>query len=257
MTIEHDVFSLKNKVAIVTGSGRGLGKDIAMSFSNFGADIVLIARNKNEIEEVKRLIESNGSNCLSIQADITNVTNIKDIVSSIISYTGKIDILVNNAGTNIPQETLEVTEEAWDSIMNINLKAAFFLSQEVAKVMINSGSEGRIINISSQTGTIALAKRAAYCASKAGLNLITKIMAVDLGKYNIQVNAIAPTFIETDLTKRFLSDTKFREYAMSKNVLNRFGKPEDVSAAALYLASSASNIVTGEVLHLDAGWTAH
>jgi NAD(P)-dependent dehydrogenase (short-subunit alcohol dehydrogenase family) len=155
------------------------------------------------------------------------------------------------------QDSLDVTEEAWDTIMNINLKASFFMAQAAGKVMIEQARGGRIINISSQTGSVALAKRAAYCASKAGLNLVTKVLAMDWASHEILVNAVAPTFIETEMTKPFLTDPAFREYALAKNLLKRFGTPDDVAAAVLYLASPAANLVTGHILLVDAGWTAH
>jgi 2-deoxy-D-gluconate 3-dehydrogenase len=168
-----------------------------------------------------------------------------------------VDILVNNAGTNIPEEALEVNEENWNRIMDINLKAAFFMAQAVGKVMIEQGRGGRIINITSQTGSVALIKRSAYCASKAGLNMITKVLALEWASYGILVNAVAPTFIETEMSKGYLADPEFRRYALSKNLLKRFGTPEDVVGAVIYLSASASSLVTGHILMVDAGWTAY
>jgi 2-deoxy-D-gluconate 3-dehydrogenase len=140
--------------------------------------------------------------------------------------------------------------------MDINLKACFFMAQATGKEMIQQGHGGRIINISSQTGTVALRKRAAYCASKAGLNLITKVLALEWGPHDILVNAVAPTFIETELSKEFLADPEFHKYALSKNLLKRIGTPEEVVGAVLYLASPLSSLVTGHILMVDAGWTA-
>jgi 2-deoxy-D-gluconate 3-dehydrogenase len=164
---------------------------------------------------------------------------------------------VNNAGMNIPQEAENVTIEAWDQVMDLNLKSAFFAAQAVGRIMIRQGRGGRIINITSQTGTVALIKRSAYCASKAGLNIITKVLALEWAKYNILVNSVAPTFIETEFSRKFLSDNSFREYALSKNLLKRFGKPEDVTGAVIFLASEEASLVTGHILAVDGGWTAH
>ena len=165
--------------------------------------------------------------------------------------------MVNNAGINIPQQSSEVTPEAWDQVMSINLRGAFFMAQAAGKLMIESGKGGRIINMSSQTGSVALIKRAAYCASKAGMNLVTKVLALEWAEHNILVNAVAPTFIENDLTKDMFADPAFREYAMAKNLLGRFGTGEDVAGAVVFLASPAASLITGHVLMVDAGWTAH
>jgi NAD(P)-dependent dehydrogenase (short-subunit alcohol dehydrogenase family) len=189
--------------------------------------------------------------------DVTRVSELQGLMENLSSAMGGLDILVNNAGINIPQEALEVTPEAWDQIMEINLKAAFFTAQAAGRVMVRQGRGGRIINMTSQTGTVALVKRSAYCASKAGLNLVTKVLAVEWAKHNILVNAVAPTFIETEFSRGFLADPLFREYALSKNLLQRFGTPEDVTGAIVYLASPAASLITGHVLAVDAGWTAH
>ena len=250
-------FYLNGKVALVTGGGRGLGRATSLTLARAGADVAIVGRSKNELDSVRREIQDLEQRSEVFIADLTQVEYLPALISKVVQTMGGIDILVNNAGINIPQESLDVAEEAWDAIMDINLKAAFFMAQAAGKIMIEQGHGGRIINISSQTGSIALAKRAAYCASKAGLNLVTKVLAMEWGQYEILVNAVAPTFIETELTKDFLADPEFRKYALSKNVLKRFGTPDDVAAAVLYLASPAANLVTGHVLLVDAGWTAH
>ena len=190
-------------------------------------------------------------------SDLTVTADIPELISGLAGDLGGIDILVNNAGTNIPQDSVDVSEAAWDTVMAINLKSCFFMAQAVGKVMIEQGRGGRIINISSQTGSVALIKRAAYCASKAGLNLVTKVLAMEWGPHEILVNAVAPTFVETEMTKPMLADPQFREYALAKNVLKRFGTTDDVAGAVTYLASPAANLVTGHILLVDAGWTAH
>jgi Dehydrogenases with different specificities (related to short-chain alcohol dehydrogenases) len=163
---------------------------------------------------------------------------------------------VNNAGINIPQWAVDVTEEAWDTVFNINVKGLFFCAQAVGKVMI-AQRKGKIINISSQSGSVALIKRAAYCSSKGGVNLLTKVLALEWAKYNVLVNAVAATFLETPMTKPMLAEKEFRDYVMGNILLGRLAQYEDVIGAVIYLASGASNMVTGHVLLVDGGWTAH
>lgn len=251
------MFDLEGQTAIVTGAGRGIGKAIALGLAEAGADVGLVSRTLSELEAVAEQIEALGRRAGAVASDLTETDRIEPFVEELREELGGVDILVNNAGMNIPQEALDVTVEAWDQIMDINLKASFFLSQAVGRVMIGQGRGGRIINISSQTGSVALLKRAAYCASKAGLNLVTKVLALEWASHGILVNAVAPTFIETELSKGFLADPQFREYALAKNLFKKIGTPEDVVGAVIYLASPASSLVTGHVLLVDAGWTAH
>jgi NAD(P)-dependent dehydrogenase (short-subunit alcohol dehydrogenase family) len=250
-------FDLSGKISLITGAGRGIGRAVALALARAGSDAALVARSEDELEAVAQEIRSLGRRAAAFPADLTQTQHLSSLTEKIERAMGAIDILVNNAGINIPQDSIDVTEEAWDAIMKINLKGAFFLAQAVGKVMIARGRGGRIINISSQTGSVALAKRAVYCASKAGLNLVTKVLAMDWAPHGILVNAVAPTFIETEMTKDFLADPAFRQYALAKNLLKRFGKPDDVAGAVLYLASPIANLITGHVLLVDAGWTAH
>lgn len=251
------MFDLKGQTAIVTGAGRGIGKAIALGLAEAGADIGLVARTAPELEAMAEKIQKLGRKAVPISSDLTRTEGIQPLVEDLASQLGDIDILVNNAGINIPQDSVDVTVEAWDQIIDINLKASFFMAQAVGKIMIRQGHGGRIINMSSQTGSVALIKRAAYCASKAGLNLVTKVLALEWANHGILVNAVAPTFIETELSKGYLADPEFREYALAKNLLKRIGTPEDVLGAVLYLASAASSLVTGHILMVDAGWSAH
>ncbi len=255
--VHKELFDLTGKKALVTGAGRGIGKAIALGLARAGADIGLVARTESEIDAVAGQVKEIGRQAVIAASDLTVTADIPELVSGVAADLGGIDILVNNAGTNIPQDSVDVTEEAWDRVMAINLKSSFFMAQAVGKVMIEHGRGGRIINITSQTGSVALIKRAAYCASKAGLNLVTKVLAMEWGPHEILVNAVAPTFIETEMTKPMLADPQFREYALAKNVLKRFGTPDEVAGAVISLASPAANLVTGHVLLVDAGWTAH
>lgn len=250
-------FDLGGKISLITGAGRGIGRAVALALARAGSDAALVARSQDQLDAAAAEIRDLGRRAEVFPADLTQTQHLPALTKKIADTMGAIDILVNNAGINIPQDSVDVTEDAWDAIMNINLKGAFFLAQAVGKVMISQGRGGRIINITSQTGSVALAKRAVYCASKAGLNLVTKVLAMDWAPHGILVNAVAPTFIETELTKDFLADPEFRQYALAKNLLKRFGKPDDVAGAVLYLASPIANMVTGHVLLVDAGWTAH
>jgi 2-deoxy-D-gluconate 3-dehydrogenase len=249
-------FDLSEKVAIVTGAGRGLGYHIALALANYGADLVVSSRTVLELERVGEEIEKLGRRVLIQQMDVLKIPEIHTMVNVSVEAFGRIDILVNNAGINIPQWAVDVTEEAWDGIMDINLKGLFFCAQAVGKVMIQQ-KKGKIINISSQSGSVGLLRRAAYCASKGGVNLLTKVLAVEWAPHNGNVNAIAPTFIETPMTKPMFQDEDFRDYVLGNIPLGRVGKPEDVVGAVVYLASDASDLVTGHVLLIDGGWTAH
>ena len=255
--MDKNLFDLSGKKAIVTGAGRGIGEAISLAFAQFGADLALVGRNAEALQKVADEIESTGRHAFCFSQDLCDISALPRLADNAARALDGIDILVNNAGINIPQSAESVTEEAWDTVMNINLKAAFFMAQAVGNVMIERGQGGRIINISSQTGSVALLKRASYCASKGGLNLLTKVLALEWAKYNILSNAVAPTFIETEFIKPMLAEPDFRKYALAKNLLGRFGTPDDVVGAVIYLASPAGNLVTGQVLTVDAGWTAH
>ncbi len=249
-------FDLSGKMAIVTGAGRGMGYDIALALARYGADIVVCSRTVSELEKAKAEIEKIGRRTLIHQMDVTKVPEIQNMVEQAVKVFGHIDILINNAGINIPQWAVDVTEEAWDRVLETNLKALFFCAQAVGRVMIQQ-KKGKIINISSQTGTIAIPQRAAYCSSKGGVNQLTKVLAIEWAQYNINVNAVAPTFIETPFTKPMFEKEGFRDYVLGNSPLGRVGKPEDVTGAVIYLASEASNLVTGHILLVDGGWTAH
>jgi NAD(P)-dependent dehydrogenase (short-subunit alcohol dehydrogenase family) len=247
-------FDLTGKVAMVTGSARGIGFAIASALAAYGADIVLCDLLTDELEESRKAISDLGRRALAVRADITRIPEIQAMVGRAVEEFGRIDILVNNAGINITQWAVDVTEEAWDKVMNINLKAVFFCSQAVAGVMIGRKS-GKIINVSSQTGTVAIPQRAAYCSSKGAVNQLTKLLALEWAPHGINVNAIAPTFIETKFTEPMFRNEEFHRYVLDSIPLGRIGRPEDVTGAVVYLASSASDLVTGHVLLIDGGWT--
>jgi NAD(P)-dependent dehydrogenase (short-subunit alcohol dehydrogenase family) len=249
-------FDLSGKLAIVIGAGRGMGYHFALALARYGADVVVCSRTRLELEKTASEIDRMGRRCLIQQMDVLKIPDIHAMVEASAKAFGRIDILVNNAGINIPQWAEAVTEEAWDRIINTNLKGLFFCAQAVGTIMIQQ-KRGKIINISSDAGSVGLLQRAAYCSSKGGVDLLTKVLAIEWAKYNINVNAIAPTFIETPLSKPMLEKKEFLEYALRNIPLGRIGKPEDVVGAVIYLSSTASDMVTGHVLAVDGGWTAH
>ena len=254
--MDYPEFSLQDKVALVTGASRGIGRYLAAGLAKYGAHVIVTGRTISQLEEAAREVRQFGRQCLVVPMDITRPSDIRAGVEKAFEHFGRIDILVNNAGINIPKPALEVTEEDWRRVIDSNLTGLFFCCQAVGRIMVNQ-KKGKIINISSQTGTVAIQMRAAYCASKAGVNLLTKELALEWGPHNINVNAVAPTFIETPMTKPMFENAAFKEMVLQKILLGRIGQPKDVLGAVIYLASEASDLVTGHVLLVDGGWTAH
>ena len=248
-------FDLSGKVGIVTGAARGMGREFALALAQYGADVVACDI-LPELENIKTEFEKLGRRVLTQQTDVCKIPEIDAMVKESVRVFGHIDILINNAGVNVPQWAVDVTEEAWDRVMSLNLKGLFFCSQAVGRVMI-SQRKGKIINISSTMGSVGLERRAAYSSSKAGVNLLTKVLAIEWAPYHINVNAIAPTFVETPLTKPMFEEKGFRDSVLGKIPLGRIAQPKDITGAVIYLASEASNMVTGHVLMIDGGWTAH
>ena len=248
-------FDLSGKVAIVTGAGRGMGYHIALGLAKYGADLVICSRTVSELETLGAEIRDLGRRVFVKEMDITRIPDIDAMVNGAVDFFGHIDILINNAGINRPQWAEEVTEENWDDVMETNLKGLFFCAQAVGKVMIKQ-KKGKIINVSSQAGSVGLLQRAAYCSSKGAVNQLTRVLAIEWAKHNINVNAIAPTFIETPFTAPMFQKEGFKEYVLGNIPLGRVGKPEDVIGGVIYLASDASDLVTGHILLMDGGWTA-
>nr|WP_100397978.1 SDR family NAD(P)-dependent oxidoreductase [Bacillus sp. FJAT-44742] len=246
---------LKNKRVMVTGGSKGIGKSVASTFVELGAKVAVVARNERDLEDTVRELNSSGEGqAIGIRGDVSSISDIKKIMSRMDEEFRGIDVLVNSAGINNPKSVLEITEEDWDQIIDINLKGAFFLSQEAGKRMFEQ-KRGKIINLSSQMGHVGYYGRAAYCASKGGLELLNKVLAVELAPH-VLVNTVAPTFIETPLTKDYFEDESFKKEVERNIPLNKIGKAEDVAGAILYLASDMSNLVTGTSLRVDGGWTA-
>ena len=253
-SLEYPTFSLKDKVALITGAGRGLGRTCALALANAGADIALGLRDVKTASDLESEIKEMGRKVIRVQMDVTTVKEIRNAVDEVINRFGRIDVLVNNVGVAPANAAEKVTEEDYDMTMNLNVKAMFFTSQAVAAHMIKQGG-GRIINMSSQAGSITLDDESVYCMSKATVNHMTKNLASEWAKYNIQVNAVAPTFIETPGTEPWLKDLVFRQSVLDRIPLGRIGKPMEVAGVVLFLASEAASLITGEIIVIDGGWT--
>lgn len=245
---------LANKTVIITGGSKGIGKDIALTFAKLNANVVISGRSEAALNEALSELHAFNENCIAVQGDMSDITVVKDLIDQAASRFGTVDVLVNNAGVNIAKPAMEVTEEDWDTVLDLNLKSAFFASQAAAKYMLAQKS-GKIINIASQMAFVGYYKRAAYCSSKGGLVQMTKALAVEWAKLGIKVNAVAPTFVETEFTEKMFADEAFKKDVDSRILLEGLSKPEDVSGAVLYLASNLANFVTGETLKVDGGWT--
>jgi len=248
----NSLFSLAGRRALVTGAGRGIGEASARALAEAGAQVTLMARTAAEIEAGAAAIVAAGGRADWVVCDVTNVATFASVIDSREPY----DIFLNNAGMNRPQVFGEVTEEAFDDIINLNLRAAFFAAQSVARRMIGGGVKGSIITMSSQMGHVGGPKRAVYCASKFAMEGMTKAAAIDLAPHGIRINTICPTFIETPMVKGFLADAAFKEFVLSKIKLGRLGQPADVTGAVVFLASEASALMTGTHIIVDGGWTA-
>jgi NAD(P)-dependent dehydrogenase (short-subunit alcohol dehydrogenase family) len=249
-------FDLTGQVALVTASARGLGRAIALALANAGADIALGLRDRQSDAGLPQEIEALGRRVLPLQMDVTKVDEIFRAVDDTVAFFGKLDVLVNNAGVAPDNLAENVREEDFDWTLAVNLKGTFFASQAAGRVMIRQNF-GRIINMSSQAGFAALPTESVYCMTKAGIVHLTKCLAVEWGKYNITVNAVAPTFIETPGTEACLSDPAFRADVMERiAALHRVGQPTDVTGAVVFLASPAASLITGHTIVIDGGWTA-
>jgi NAD(P)-dependent dehydrogenase (short-subunit alcohol dehydrogenase family) len=245
-------FRLDNRRALVTGAGRGIGLAAATALAEAGAHVTLLARTSSEIEEAADAIRDAGGKADALVLDVTDLPATKAALTRAAAF----DILVNNAGTNRPSTFLEVTEDDYDAITGLNLKAAYFVAQTVAGRMVEAGTAGSIIHISSQMGHVGGQNRTVYCMTKHGIEGLTKAMAIDLAPHGIRVNSIGPTFIETPLTKPFFENKAFRESVVAKIKLGRLGTVEDLMGAVVFLASDAAALVTGTALVVDGGWTA-
>ena len=249
-------FDLTGQVALVTASARGLGRAISLALAHAGADIALGLRDINSHGGLPKEIEALGRRALPLQMDVTNLDQIFGAVEKTVAHFGKLDILVNNAGIAPDNLAENVREEDYDSTVAVNLKGTFFASQAAGRMMIRQNG-GRIINMSSQAGFAALPTESVYCMTKAAIAHLTKCLAVEWGKHNITVNAVAHTFIETPGTESCLADPAFHADVVERiAALHRIGKPMDVAGAVVFLASPAASLITGHTIVIDGGWTA-
>ncbi len=249
-------FDLSGKVALVTGAARGLGNAISQALAHAGADVALGLRDKSTGGEVAGAIEKMGRRVLPLKMDIAHRDKISAAVKETVARFGRLDILVNNAGLGPENPAEVVREEDFDLTLAVNLKGTFFASQAAGKVMI-AQKFGRIVNLGSQAGAVALPGESIYCMTKAAIHHLTKCLAVEWGQHNVTVNAVAPTFIRTPGTEPALADPKFRADVMERiAALHRIGEPMDVAGAVVFLASPAASLITGETILIDGGWTA-
>jgi len=245
-------FRLDGKRALVTGGGRGIGLAAAAALAEAGAHVTLAARTKREIEDAAAAIRARGQQAEALPLDVTDVEAVRRAIETAAPF----QILVNNAGMNRPALMQDVTVEDFDAIFALNVRAAFFVAQAVARRLMAAKASGSIINVSSQMGHVGAARRTVYCATKHAMEGFTKAMAIELAPHNIRVNSLGPTFLETPMTKPFFENKAFRDEVLSKIKLGRLGQLDELTGAIVFLASDASSLMTGSALILDGGWTA-
>jgi NAD(P)-dependent dehydrogenase (short-subunit alcohol dehydrogenase family) len=245
-------FRLDGKRALITGAGRGIGRAAAAALADAGAHVVLVSRTAAELEQVAEAIREADGSAEPLVLDVTDVTATRAAIGAQPAF----DILVNNAGTNRPAPFLDVTLEDYDAVTDLNVRAAFFVAQGVARRMVEAGVKGSIVNVSSQMGHVGGENRTVYCATKHGLEGLTKAMAIDLAPRGIRVNSLCPTFLLTPMTEPFFANPEFRAKTLARIPLGRLGTVEDLMGAILFLASNASSLMTGSSLTIDGGWTA-
>ena len=247
--------NLEGKTAIVTGAGRGIGKAIAKAFAAARAKVVVNDIDWDAALQVCREIEAEGAIARPAKADVRTPGEINQMVQTAVRDLGGIHVLINNAGIVIRKPAEEILEEEWDRVIDINLKGTFLCAQTAAKAMISAGKGGKIINISSIMGAVALPPRAAYCASKGGIINLTRDLAAEWAKYGILVNGIAPGWTVTEMTETYFSQEPVRQFLLERIPLNRLGKPEDIANLAVFLSSDYSDYITGQTIYVDGGWT--
>lgn len=246
--------SLENRFALITGASGGIGGAIAKAFAAAGAKLFLHGTSEERLKTLLDALRAEGVVSQSKAVALTTPRDAQELVDAAVRDMGRIDVLVNSAGINRPQKSEDVTEANWDDVLNINLKMLFFVSQAAGKEMIKQGG-GKIVHISSQAGMVALPLRAAYCSSKGGVNQLTRALALEWAQHNINVNAVAPTFVRTPFTESMFQNEDFKKYVIDSIPLGRMATTDEVAYATLFLASDLASMITGHILTVDGGWT--
>ena len=253
--MEYPDFRLDGQTALVTGASKGIGWDLAKALANAGASVAVAARDLDSLDRLASEIRADGGAALAVELDIRDTARIGPAFEQVRAHFGSLDVLVNNAGLGANHPAEAVTEADWDDMMDVNLRGLFFACQAAGRIMLDQGS-GRIVNMSSQAGVVGIREHAVYSASKGGVNLLTKVLALEWSSRGVTVNAVAPTFIYTPGTAERLDQPEYLDGVLSRLPIGRVGTTTDVAAAVLYLASPAGAMVSGHVLVVDGGWTA-
>lgn len=242
---------LDGLTAVVTGAGRGLGRGISIALADAGAEVVLVSRTQTDLDEVAGVIEGAGGTASTLVCDVTDAAQVIEKIEGL----ERIDILMNNAGSNIPEPFVDVSEDNLDFLLNLNVKSMFLVAQAAARRMLAGGRGGSIIHMSSQMGHVGSPNRTNYCTTKHAVEGMSKAIAAELAPHNIRSNCIGPTFIETPMTKPMFENPEFHTFVMDRILMGRLGRISDVTGAVVFLASPASELVTGASLTIDGGWT--
>lgn len=248
------MFDLNGKKALVTGASKGIGRGVALALAKQGVDVAVVARSEGELETLATEIRAEGRDCLILKADLSNHDEVLGVAKRALSEWSTVDILVNNAGVSHPESALKTSSESWDHTFAINTKALFFMSQQLVGPMLEQ-KWGRIINISSQAGLIALEDHASYCASKGAVEMVSKVMALEWSPQGVTVNCIAPTVINTPMAEMAFPTAEAKKKMLDKIPVGRFGEVDEVAAAVLFLASDGAAMITGDTIKVDGGWT--
>ena len=249
------LFDLTGRVAIMTGAGRGLGRTMALGLAAAGADLALASRTASELESLVEEVQALGRRAIAVPTDVTSPDACEALVEAAITRLGRLDILVNNAGTNVRKAALDITPDEYDFVIETNLKGYFNGARAAGRHFVAQGS-GKVINISSILGSVALPNQAAYASSKGAIDQLTKVLAIEWATAGVQVNGLAPTYFETDLTRPLFEDPERRAFIEERTPVGRWGQPHELAGAVIFLASDASTFVTGQTLLVDGGWTA-
>lgn len=249
------LFDLTGKVAIVTGAGRGLGRTMALALAAAGADVAVTSRTSTELESLCSEIAQLGRRATAIPADVTDESAVGRLVEQALDRLGRLDILVNNAGINIRKPALDLSLAEFEQVLDTNLKGYFLCARAAGGHLVAQGS-GKVINISSIMGVVALPNQTAYASSKGAIEQLTRVLALEWAEANVQVNALAPTYFETELTRPLFEDPERNRFIAERTPMKRWGQPHELAGAVIFLASRASDFITGQTLMVDGGWTA-